>query len=52
VLRPALAGRTIVGPATTVRNVIQREHVYEAARNQRRRAGRRSPDERTSLAAL
>ncbi len=32
VLRPTLVGRSIVGPALTVRNVVQREHPYEAAK--------------------
>jgi regulator of RNase E activity RraA len=32
VLKPTLAGSRIVGPALTVRNIIQREHVYETAR--------------------
>src|SRR4029453_10383027 len=32
VLRPTLAGSRIVGPALTVRNIVQREHVYETAR--------------------
>lgn len=32
VLRPTLPGQSIVGPALTVRNIMQREHVYEAAR--------------------
>ena len=32
VLKPTLAGSCIVGPALTVRNILQREHVYEAAR--------------------
>jgi regulator of RNase E activity RraA len=32
VLKPTLAGQSIVGPALTVRNMMQREHVYEAAR--------------------
>jgi 4-hydroxy-4-methyl-2-oxoglutarate aldolase len=32
VLKPTLAGSCIVGPALTVRNIVQREHVYEAAR--------------------
>jgi len=31
-LRPTLAGSCIVGPALTVRNLIQREHPYETAR--------------------
>src|ERR671921_257753 len=34
VLKPTLAGQSIVGPALTVRNIMQREHVYEAARRQ------------------
>jgi regulator of RNase E activity RraA len=32
VLKPTLAGSCIVGPALTVRNMIQREHAYETAR--------------------
>jgi 4-hydroxy-4-methyl-2-oxoglutarate aldolase len=32
VLKPILAGSCIVGPALTVRNIMQREHVYETAR--------------------
>lgn len=32
VLKPTIAGARIVGPALTVRNIVQREHVYEAAR--------------------
>jgi regulator of RNase E activity RraA len=32
VLKPTLPGQNIVGPALTVRNIVQREHVYEAAR--------------------
>ena len=32
VLKPTVAGSCIVGPALTVRNILQREHVYEAAR--------------------
>jgi 4-hydroxy-4-methyl-2-oxoglutarate aldolase len=32
VLKPTLAGSPIVGPALTVRNIMQREHVYETAR--------------------
>jgi 4-hydroxy-4-methyl-2-oxoglutarate aldolase len=32
VLKPTIAGSCIVGPALTVRNILQREHVYEAAR--------------------
>jgi regulator of RNase E activity RraA len=31
-LRPTMPGSIIVGPALTVRNVMQREHVYETAR--------------------
>jgi regulator of RNase E activity RraA len=31
-LRPTISGSCIVGPALTVRNIVQREHVYEAAR--------------------
>ena len=32
VLKPTIAGSRIVGPALTVRNIVQREHVYETAR--------------------
>src|SRR5215470_1982358 len=32
VLRPTIAGARIVGPALTVRNIVQRGHVYESAR--------------------
>jgi len=32
VLRPTMPGTCIVGPALTVRNMVQREHAYEAAR--------------------
>jgi 4-hydroxy-4-methyl-2-oxoglutarate aldolase len=32
VLKPTVAGARIVGPALTVRNIVQREHVYETAR--------------------
>jgi 4-hydroxy-4-methyl-2-oxoglutarate aldolase len=32
ILKPTIAGACIVGPALTVRNIMQREHVYEAAR--------------------
>ena len=32
ILRPTLPGKMIVGPALTVRNIVQREHVYETAR--------------------
>ena len=32
VLKPTLPGSCIVGPALTVRNIMQREHVYETAR--------------------
>ncbi|HKY08562.1 MAG TPA: RraA family protein [Candidatus Binatia bacterium] len=32
VLKPTIGGSVIVGPALTVRNIMQREHVYEAAR--------------------
>lgn len=32
VLKPTLPHRAIVGPALTVRNIVQREHVYEAAK--------------------
>jgi regulator of RNase E activity RraA len=31
VLKPTIAGSSIVGTALTVRNIIQREHVYETA---------------------
>lgn len=31
-LRPTIAGKVIVGPALTVRNMMQREHVYEQAK--------------------
>lgn len=31
-LKPTIAGTCIAGPALTVRNIIQREHVYESAR--------------------
>ena len=31
-LKPTIPGSSIVGPALTVRNIVQREHVYEAAR--------------------
>lgn len=34
VLKPTLPHACIVGPALTVRNVMQREHVYETARRQ------------------
>lgn len=33
-LKPTIPGSCIVGPALTVRNVVQRERVYEAARRQ------------------
>src|SRR4051794_13636681 len=33
VLRPTMAGAVIVGPALTVRNIIQRGHPYESARD-------------------
>ncbi len=33
VLRPTILGACIAGPALTVRNIVQREHVYETARN-------------------
>lgn len=33
-LRPTLPDARIVGPALTVRNIMQREHVYETARGQ------------------
>ena len=32
-LRPTMAGSVMVGPAFTVRNVVQRGHVYETARD-------------------
>lgn len=32
VLKPTIAGARIVGTALTVRNIVQREHVYETAR--------------------
>ena len=32
VLKPTMPGTCIVGPALTVRNMIQREHAYETAR--------------------
>lgn len=32
VLKPTIVGSCIVGPALTVRNIVQREHVYETAR--------------------
>lgn len=32
ILKPTISGSCIVGPALTVRNIVQREHVYEAAR--------------------
>src|SRR2546426_1041363 len=32
VLKPTIAGSCIAGPALTVRNIVQREHVYETAR--------------------
>lgn len=32
VLKPTLPGAAMVGPALTVRNILQREHVYETAR--------------------
>ena len=32
ILKPTMPGTFIVGPALTVRNIIQREHPYEAAR--------------------
>ena len=34
VLKPTIASTTMVGPALTVRNIRQREHVYETARAQ------------------
>jgi regulator of RNase E activity RraA len=33
VLKPTIAGACIAGVALTVRNIVQREHVYETARN-------------------
>jgi len=33
VLKPTFTDSRIVGPALTVRNIMQREHVYETARN-------------------
>jgi regulator of RNase E activity RraA len=33
VLKPTIAGSRIAGPALTVRNIVQREHVYETARS-------------------
>lgn len=33
VLKPTLPSASIVGPALTVRNILQREHVYETARD-------------------
>jgi regulator of RNase E activity RraA len=32
ILRPTLSGRCIVGPALTVRNIVQREHPYETSK--------------------
>lgn len=32
ILKPTIPGSCIVGPALTVRNIVQREHVYETAR--------------------
>jgi regulator of RNase E activity RraA len=32
-LRPTLPGTVIVGPALTVRSIVQREHPYETARD-------------------
>jgi 4-hydroxy-4-methyl-2-oxoglutarate aldolase len=32
VLKPTIPGAAIVGPALTVRNILQRDHVYETAR--------------------
>jgi 4-hydroxy-4-methyl-2-oxoglutarate aldolase len=32
VLKPTIAGSCVVGPALTVRNIVQREHAYETAR--------------------
>jgi regulator of RNase E activity RraA len=32
VLQPTIPGSCVVGPALTVRNIVQREHVYETAR--------------------
>ncbi|CAN5469940.1 RraA family protein [soil metagenome] len=31
-LRPTIAGKVIVGPALTVRNIVQREHPYETSK--------------------
>ncbi|MGH7794289.1 MAG: RraA family protein [Candidatus Binatia bacterium] len=47
VLKPTIAGSCIVGPALTVRNIVQREHVYEAAR---RRVNRMAEFEAHNLA--
>jgi len=33
VLKPTIPSATLVGPAMTVRNILQREHVYETARS-------------------
>ena len=33
ILKPTLPFASIVGPALTVRNIVQREHVYESARS-------------------
>jgi 4-hydroxy-4-methyl-2-oxoglutarate aldolase len=32
VLKPTIPGSCVIGPALTVRNIVQREHVYETAR--------------------
>lgn len=32
ILKPTIAGACIVGPALTLRNIVQREHTYESAR--------------------
>lgn len=47
VLKPTIAGARIVGPALTVRNIPQREHVYETAR---RRVNRMAEFEAHNLA--
>jgi 4-hydroxy-4-methyl-2-oxoglutarate aldolase len=38
-LKPTLPGASMVGPALTVRNIVQREHVYETARAHVNRMG-------------
>jgi regulator of RNase E activity RraA len=48
VLRPTIPGACIVGPALTVRNIMQREHVYETAR---RHVNRMAEFEAHNLAA-